>query len=189
MGRPFIVVRTELAPDFADPETRRALAAKAISSGAEIFGPAEAERPLVRVAPAEVVDELASVPDFADADVRAEEAADAVDEDADAGIPITDAAVLGDPGAEALLDAVAEPAAAAVPDEPEPAAAEPALEPTEPDAAPASAAACDDCGASLTPAVVAYCQSPRGQATFSGANYCYLCQKKHRPARSRKAVA
>lgn len=37
MARPFIVVRTELAPDFADPMVRQALAQKAMASGAEIL--------------------------------------------------------------------------------------------------------------------------------------------------------
>jgi len=180
MARPFVVVRTELAPDFADPETRRALAAKAISSGLEIFGSAEDERPLLRVPPAEVVDELASLPDFADAEVRAEEAAEAVDEDL-TGLPLAHAAGLDDLGADVLTEAVAEPAAVPVPDIPEPTETDPALT--------AVTAACDDCGGSLTPTVIAYCQSPRGQATFGGANYCFTCQKTHRPARSRKAVA
>jgi hypothetical protein len=170
MARPFIVVRTELAPDFADPETRRALAAKAISSGAEIFGPADAERPLLHVSKTEVLEDLASEPDFTDAEVHAEEAAD----DVDTSLPITDPIAPDDLGIDALKEAVAEPAAAELPDEPAPA-------PTP------AAGACDDCGGSLTPAVVAYCQSPRGQATFSGANYCFTCQKKHRPAK--KAVA
>ena len=171
MARPFIVVRTELAPDFADPETRRALAAKAISSGAEIFGPAEDERPLPRVTPVEVVDELATAPDFTEAEVRAEEAAD---DDLDTSLPVADPIGPDDVGTDALTEAVGEPAAPELPDEAEPA-------PTP------AAGTCDDCGASLTPAVVAYCQSARGQATFGGANYCFTCQKKHRPAR--KVVA
>jgi hypothetical protein len=178
MARPFIVVRTELAPDFADPAVRQALAQRAISSGAEIFGPEQDERPLLRVPPAEVVDELASVPDFADADVRAEEATEAVDEDL-TGLPLAHATGFDDLGADALTEEVAEPAAVAVPDEPEPAGTEPA--PT------AVTAACDDCSGSLTPTVIAYCQSPRGRATFGGANYCFTCQKRHRPAK--KAVA
>jgi len=176
MARPFVVVRTELAPDFADPETRRALAAKAISSGAEIFGPAEDERPLLHVPKAEVVDELASGPDFTDAEVRAEEAAD---DDLDGAVPITDTIGPDDPGADALTEAVAKPVAVQVSDGPEPVQHTPTPAP--------EAGTCDDCGASLTPAVVAYCQSPRGKATFGGASYCYACQKKHRPAR--KAVA
>jgi hypothetical protein len=169
MARPFVVVRTELTPDFADPETRRALAAKAISSGAEIFGPAEGERPLLHLPRAEVVDDLAGVPDFTDAEGHAEDAADT---DLDAGLPI--AAVTGFDGsdAEARTGVEAEPAAVAVPEEPEPAKPEPA--------STATAATCDDCGGGLTPAVVAFCQSPRGQATFSGANYCFTCQKKYR---------
>ena len=171
MARPFVVVRTELAPDYADPETRRALAAKAISSGAEIFGPAD-ERTL-HVPPAEVVDDLASEPDFTDAEVHAE---DAGDEDVDVSIPVAEP-IADDLGVDALTETVAEPAA--LPGQPEP---------VETESAPTPAAGtCDDCGGSLTPAVVAYCQSPRGQETFGGANYCYACQKKHRPAR--KAVA
>jgi hypothetical protein len=172
MARPFIVVRTELAPDFADPAVRQALAQKAISSGAEIFGPEQDERPLLRVPPAEVIDELASVPDFADADVRAEEATDTVEAE-------PEAVTGGDAGTEPAmvpeeLAAVAEaPVPESVPD----------LEPDQ----PSSAVGCDDCGTELTAAVTAYCQSPRGQATFGGANYCFTCQKKHRPVR--KAVA
>ncbi len=172
MTRPFIVVRTELAPDFADPAVRHALAQKAISSGAEIFGRAEDERSLVHVHQPEVIDELASAPDFTDAGERGEDAADAVHEDTDAGIPTSEVTGLHDLGADALTEAVAKPAAVAVPDEPEPAKPEPAPTPT--------AATCDDCGGALTPAVIAFCQSPRGQATFSGANYCFTCQKKHR---------
>ena len=169
MARPFIVVRTELAPDFADPETRRALAAKAISSGAEIFGPAEDERPLLHVPKAEVVEDLATEPDFADAEVRAEGAAD---DDLDTPLSIADPRASDDLGTDALPEAAAEPATVSVPDEPDPAQHEPTRTPT--------AGTCGDCGASLTPAVVAYCQSPRGRATFGGANYCYLCQRKHR---------
>jgi len=171
MARPFVVVRTELAPDFADPEVRRALADRALASGAEIFGPAEDDRPPLHVAPAEVVDELASAPDFTDAEERAEEAAD---DDLDAAIPVTDRSTPDYLGTDALPEAVAEGVEAEVPDQPD--ASEPAAAP-----APATGA-CDDCGASLTSAVVAYCQSPRGRATFGGASYCYACQKKHRPA-------
>jgi len=175
MARPFIVVRTELAPDFADPALRQALAQKAISSGAEIFGPEQDERPLLRVAPAEVVDELASVPDFADADVRAEEATDTVE--AEPGIDLGDVGspdvLAADSGVE-QPEASGEPVPPATPDGPEP------VEDT-------GSVQCDDCSAALTGAVTAYCQSTRGRATFGGANYCYVCQKKHRPAR--KAVA
>ena len=179
MARPFIVVRTELAPDFADPETRRALAAKALCSGAEIFGPAEDDRPLLHVAKAEVVEDLACEPDFTDVEGRAEIAADAVDDDLDSGLPSADAAGIDDLTPAALSDAVAEPVHPSVPDE---------AAPREPEPAPTPAAGtCDDCGGSLTRAVVAYCQSSRGQATFGGANYCFTCQKRHRPAK--KAVA
>ena len=175
MARPFIVVRTELAPDFADPAVRQALAQKAISSGAEIFGPEQDERPLLSVPPAEVVDELASVPDFADADVRAEEATDTVE--AEPGIDLGDVGspdvLAADSGVE-LPEASGELVPPATPDGPEP------VEDT-------GSVQCDDCGGPLTPAVIAYCQSPRGQATFGGANYCFTCQKKHRPVR--KAVA
>jgi len=168
MARPFVVVRTELAPDFADPAVRQALAQKAISSGAEIFGPEQDERPLLRVPPAEVVDELASVPDFADADVRAEEATDTVE--AEPGIDLGDVGspdvLAADSGVE-LPEASGEPVPPATPDGPEP------VEDT-------GSVQCDDCSGPLTPAVIAYCQSPRGRATFGGANYCYLCQRKHR---------
>ncbi len=167
MARPFVVVRTELAPDYADPETRRALAAKAISSGAEIFGPADDERSVTHVPPVEVVDDLASEPDFTDAEVHAEEVGD---DDVETPISVTGPIEHEDLGADALVGAVAEPAPAA----------------DAVDSTPA-AGACDDCGAPLTPAVVAYCQSPRGKATFGGSSYCYACQKKHRP--SRKAMA
>ncbi len=44
MGRPFVVVRAELAPDYADPEVRRALAERALASGAENFSGGEAMR-------------------------------------------------------------------------------------------------------------------------------------------------
>lgn len=178
MARPFVVVRTELAPDYADPETRRALAAKAISSGAEIFGPAEEERPLLHVPKVEVVEDLATEPDFTDAEVQAEEAAE---NDLDIVVPITDTIGLDDPDLDALTETAAQSAAVEILDQPQSA---------EPESAPTPAAgSCDECGASLTPAVVAYCQSPRGQATFKGASYCYTCQKKHRPARTAKAVA
>jgi hypothetical protein len=75
-----------------------------------------------------------------------------------------------------------------IPDEADPVAdsAVPDSDESEPAPTP-TATACDDCGGPLTPTVIAYCQSPRGQATFSGANYCFTCQKTHRPAR--KAVA
>lgn len=123
-----------------------------------------------------MVEDLASEPDFTNAEVRAEEPAD---DDLDTSLPITDPIGPDDLGADALAQAAAEPVAVKVSDEPEPTQHEPV--PT------AASSTCDDCGASLTPTVVAYCQSQRGQATFGGASYCYACQKKHRPAR--KAVA
>jgi hypothetical protein len=186
MGRPFVVVRAELAPDFADPAVRQALAQKAIASGAEIFGADVRALPAVH---GEVVDTLADGPDFSEADERAEEVAGPGDED---GAHLGDAA--DDPGdidVEAVLSLTEEASGAppapdegsapvtgsdaAVVDAPESAVA------TDP-AADDSAAHCDDCGKPITPNVVAYCQSPRGKAAFGGKSYCYLCQRKHRPA-------
>ena len=78
MARPFVVVRTELAPDFGDPAVRQALAQKALSSGAEIFGPTHEETPATTLrsaaVDANVVEQLAGDPDFTDAEARAEEA-------------------------------------------------------------------------------------------------------------------
>ncbi|MFB3882443.1 MAG: hypothetical protein ACE149_14345 [Armatimonadota bacterium] len=176
MARPFVVVRTELAPDFADPAVRHALAQKAISSGAEIFGGTSEESPVIHsLVHSEVVDDLSAGPDFTDAEVRAEEAND---DDLDGAAPVADVEGHDEPSLDAPADVTAE---LTVPTE------APAPEPVAPVAAPTSAATCDDCGASLTPAVVAYCQSARGKATFAGANYCFTCQKQHRPAR--QAVA
>jgi len=159
MARPFVVVRTELAPDYADPETRRALAAKAISSGAEIFGPAEDERPVAHAPVAEVVDDLASEPDFTDAEGHADVVADSVDEEQhedepplpETSEPLPDEQAGGyDEGGDADPDGEAD------------------------------AVSCDDCGGNLTANVVAYCQSSRGRKEFGGANCCYECQKKRR---------
>jgi hypothetical protein len=189
MARPFVVVRTELAPDFADPAVRQALAQKAIASGAEIFGAAREETIALPAAKTDVVEVLAEGPDFSEADERAEEVAGPGDEDDGAGLgnaadepaDIDVDAILSlteeASGAPPVPDEESAPmtgADAAVVDAPEPAVA------TDP-AADDSAAHCDDCGKPITPNVVAYCQSPRGKAVFGGRSYCFLCQRKHRP--------
>jgi hypothetical protein len=172
MARPFVVVRTELAPDFADPAVRHALAEKALASGAEIFGPAHEEAPATLHTPvldAQVVDQLASEPDFTDAETRAEEATAPVDDE---------------PAADNGQMHVADngPTASADP----PAENEPTEQPTtaqDQGEAPdeeADAVRCDDCNAALPANVVAYCQSAKGRQAFGGANYCFKCQNKRR---------
>lgn len=70
MARPFVVVRSELAPDYSDPAMRKALAQKALASGAELFGAGSERSPLATVreirAESHVVEKLASEPDFSD---------------------------------------------------------------------------------------------------------------------------
>jgi hypothetical protein len=175
MARPFVVVRTELAPDFADPAVRQALAQKALASGAEIFGPAHEEAPsaMLRAAAvdAQVVEQLASEPDFSDAEARAEEATAPVDDESASDNGQTH---VTDDGPTASADSpVADPQAEESP------SAHESRETPEDDA---DAVRCDDCSGALPANVVAYCQSAKGRQAFNGANYCFKCQKKHRPA-------
>jgi len=158
MARPFVVVRAELAPDYADPEVRRALAERALASGTEIFGPARTDEHESLALPTRVVDELSEAPDFTEAEELAEEAA-APDEEPD--VSVTDE------------PAIAEEAGPVEDHSPAP------LADTGPDD---TSVTCDDCGGELTAKVIAYCQSARGREAFGGANYCFGCQKKHRPA-------
>ncbi len=167
MARPFVVVRTELAPDFADPAVRQALAQKALASGAEIFGPSHEETPATTLRAAalhaEVVEQLASEPDFTDADTRAEEVSAAVDDDLVPGNGHADNADEAMPVQDASATQLKPPTA-------------------DSNTAEADAVRCDDCHAVLPANIIAYCQSSKGRQAFSGANYCFACQKKHRPA-------
>jgi len=161
MARPFVVVRAELAPDFADPEVRHALAEKALASGAEIFGPAHEETPAATLpataVDAQVVEQLASEPDFTDAEARAEEATAPVDDESAPDNGQTHVADNGPTAEPALAEGPGE-----APDE------------------EADAVRCDDCNAALPANVVAFCQSAKGRQAFNGANYCFKCQNKRR---------
>jgi hypothetical protein len=154
-------VRTELAPDFADPEVRHALAEKALVSGAEIFGPTHEEMPAATLrataVDAQVVEQLAGEPDFTDAEAKAEEAAAPVDDEPAPDNGQTHAADNAPTAEPALVEDSDD-----TPEE-------------EPDAV-----RCDDCNASLPANVVAYCQSAKGRQAFGGANYCFKCQNKRR---------
>jgi hypothetical protein len=173
MARPFVVVRTELAPDFADPAVRQALAQKALASGAEIFGPAHEEAPAAALRAAavdvQVVEQLASEPDFTDAEAKAEEATAPVD---DESAPDNGQTHVTDDAPTASADSpVAEPQA------------EESSVDHESDETPeeeSDAVRCDDCAANLPPNVVTYCQSAKGRQAFGGANYCFKCQNKRR---------
>jgi len=161
MARPFVVVRTELAPDFADPAVRQALAQKALTSGADIFGPAHEETPAVTLSAAavdaQVVEQLASEPDFTDAEAKAEEATAPVDDEPapDNGhTHVTDSGPTEDPTVSEGSD--------------------------ETPAEESDAVRCDDCSAPLPANEVAYCQSAKGRQAFGGANYCFKCQNKRR---------
>jgi hypothetical protein len=173
MARPFVVVRTELAPDFADPAVRQALAQKALASGAEIFGPAHEETPAATLrgvaVDAHVVEQLAREPDFSDAERRAEEATAPVDDEpaVDNGHAQT--------AAEAAPSEEAPPPDGEAPDEPS-AGHDTGEAPEE----EADGVRCDDCNANLPANVVAYCQSAKGRQAFGGANYCFRCQNKRR---------
>jgi hypothetical protein len=173
MARPFVVVRTELAPDFADPAVRHALAEKALASGAEIFGPAHEEAPAATPRAAavdvQVVEQLASEPDFTDAEARAEEATAPVD---DEPVPDNGKTHVTDngPAAPADLPAEHEPTEG-------PAVAEDSGQAPDDEA---DAVRCDDCNAALPANVVAYCQSAKGRQAFGGANYCFKCQNTRR---------
>jgi hypothetical protein len=175
MARPFVVVRTELAPDFADPAVRQALAQKALASGMEIFGPAHEETPAATLRAtaihADVVEQLASEPDFTDAETRAEEISAAVDDDLVPGNGHADSADEAAPLQEAPATQLEQPATGSNATEGE-----------------ADAVRCDDCHAVLPANVVAFCQSSKGRQVFDGANYCFACQKKHRPAAGRVAA-
>jgi len=163
MALPFVVVRTELAPDYSDPAVRHALAQKALTSGADIFGPTAADTPgttLRDVAvEAQVVERLAAEPDFTDAEADAEEVA-VIEE------PIPD----NGSGAPTLLSGEDDASEVLSEDH------------EEPEDEPTDAVYCDDCGATLPANVVAYCQGPRGRETFGGNNYCFKCQRKRRAA-------
>ena len=173
MARPFVVVRTELAPDFADPAVRRALAQKALASGAEIFGPVHEETPAAALRAAavdvQVVEQLASEPDFADAEARAEEATAPVDDE-----------LAPDNGQTHVTDDA--PNASAHSPVAEPPAEESSADHDSGEAPHegADAVRCDDCNAALPANVVAYCQSAKGRQDFGGANYCFKCQNKRR---------
>ena len=173
MARPFVVVRTELAPDFADPAVRQALAQKALISGAEIFGQAHDTIP---AAPAdtEIVEQLAGEPDFTDAQIKAEEITTAVEDEMVPGNGPTDSADEIVPLQDAPLpqDELSEQS--------------PALYDT--DTGEADAVRCDDCSTVLPANVIAFCQSSKGRQAFSGANYCFVCQKKHRPTAGKVGV-
>ena len=175
MARPFVVVRTELAPDFADPAVRQALAQKALASGMEIFGPAHDDAPAATLRAAavdtQVVAQLASEPDFSDAEAKAEEATVPVD---DESAPDNGETHVTDNGPTASVD----PAAKNEPTEQPTIAEDPGEAPDE----EADAVRCDDCNANLPANVVAYCQSAKGRQAFGGANYCFACQQKHRSA-------
>lgn len=185
MARPFVVVRTELAPDFADPAVRQALAQKALTSGMEIFGPAHDNAPastrLAEDVDAHVVDQLASEPDFTDAAARAEEITAAVDDELVPG----NGHIANVAGAELLQQASltqTEESATGISERPEQ-----LLAAHDGGEAEADAVCCDDCHAVLPANVVAYCQSSTGRQVFSGENYCFACQKKHRPAAGKVA--
>jgi len=173
MARPFVVVRTELAPDFADPAVRHALAEKALASGAEIFAPAHEEAPAVTLraaaVDAQVVEQLASEPDFTDAEAKAEEATAPVD---DESAPDNGQTHVTDDGPTASADSpVADPPAE------ESSADHESRETPEEES---DAVRCDECNAVLPANVVAYCQSAKGRQAFGGANYCFKCQNKRR---------
>jgi hypothetical protein len=211
MLRPFIVVRTELAPDLDDPAVRQALAQKAIASSAEIFPGAREVGPIVAhdlhaAHPAELAEALVLAPDFSEAEERAEPAAELDEDDGLGGVPVL-VPVVQEPE-EPVLSPVLEEAAPVAAEEPAPSPgitagqvaearravraarrAKPVTPAPKADAEPAPAAPpvrdpeappCDGCGKPLTPNVLAYCQSPRGRATFGGANFCYVCQRTHR---------
>jgi hypothetical protein len=160
---PFVVVRTELAPDYSDPAVRDALAQRALTSGADIFGPSPADIPAATLrdvtVEAQVVEQLAGEPDFTDAETEAEEVAVIEEPSPDNGSADLSLLADEDDGPEASSD-----------------------EDDEVEDESSAAVCCDDCGAVLPANVVAYCQGPRGREAFGGSNYCYACQKKHRPA-------
>jgi hypothetical protein len=172
MARPFVVVRTELAPDFADPAVRQALAQKALASGAEIFGQAHDSTPAIihqmATADTEIVEQLASEPDFTDAETRAEEITMAVDDDLVPGNGHADSGDEIEPYQDAPLPQVE--------------SSEPALILHDISGGETDAVRCDDCHGIVPANVIAFCQSSKGRQAFDGANYCFTCQKKHRPA-------
>ena len=178
MEKPFVVVRAELAPDFADPAVRHALAQKALASGAEIFGPAHEEAPAATLraaaVDAHVVEQLAREPDFSDAEAKAEEATAPVD---DESAPDNGQTHVTDDGPTASADSPVADSQAE-----ESSADHDSGETPEEES---DAVRCDDCNGNLPANVVAYCQSAKGREAFGGANYCFKCQGK-RKARSRK---
>jgi hypothetical protein len=115
--------------------------------------------------PVHVVEQLASEPDFTDAAIRAEEVTTSVDDELVSGNGHSDNA-----------DEVTIPHEA------------PSITPEQSATSYsngegiADAVRCDDCQAVVPANIIAYCQSAKGRQAFGGANYCFVCQKKHRPA-------
>lgn len=157
MALPFVVVRTELAPDFNDPEVRRALATQATQSASQLFAgigrPAD-DRP-IDVA---FQEHLEHAPDFARTADGAEEVEAVVDNGA----------------------AESEPAAEGKPDEmfPDGQASAGEAEPQEAKSAdPAELVACAVCDRQLDQARRIWCESEAGQKAVNGRLICFRCQE------------
>lgn len=162
MARPFVVVRSELAPDFSDPAMRQALAKKALASGAELFGAAAERSPVATVREigeeSDVVDKLAAEPDFSDESKAEELPAESDDEpepeaseNGQGELPMAGEEGGGDPFAD---DAVR----------------------------------CDECGGTVEAEALIYCQSDKGREEFGGAVFCVKCGKQSRAAQKPAAA-
>jgi len=150
MALPFVVVKTELAPDFDDPEVRRALAQQATLSAPTLFATGT-DRPI----DAAFKEHLEHAPDFERTADQAEVVAAAVEDD--------DVAAAG--GAEAGQMFPTEEGSAGGPG------------PQEAKATGPDPVACVSCDKPLTRGRQAWCESEAGKQAVGGRNICFSCQE------------
>jgi hypothetical protein len=170
-AKPFVVVRTELAPDMADPETRRQLAAKAAASGADIFGTAAvgAIKTSMDVVDAvsSVVQDLAQGPDF----VRTP------------AVEVSEPAEVEAPAEEAEQHAA--PPAQTQPQQPQGSEAggqgsgTPQTSDGEGQDEEMVVCGWKGCGEILGQDVIGWCDSPKGKQLYDGQRFCRAHQREY----------
>lgn len=158
MAQPFIIVRTDLAPDFSDPEVRRALAQQATQSGAQLFAGTAEDRP-IDVA---FEEHLRQAPDFEKAPEGVEEIDVPIDGNGEDGAP-DDFAEGPEEAGDMSAPAAKGPAGGG---EQQPKAA-----------GPPEPAACVVCQKPLAAGRRAWCESEAGQRAVGGRLICFGCQE------------
>jgi len=153
MALPFIVVRTELAPDFNDPEVRRALAQQATQSASQLFAGTREDRPI----DVTFQEHLQERPDFEKTLDSAEEVEVSVDANGEEIPPDSSA------GPEMFPDGQ-EPAGGAGPQKAK-------------SSGPSEPKTCVGCDKILSPGRQAWCESEAGQQAVDGRLLCFGCQE------------